>query len=509
MRGMFKNIFKIVTCGTFRGRTASQKKGEDFNDEHVYFRCLMASKNSPDWMADLNRLYKNRMETRNKYGKPVKNARVGFLVHTTDDKYFILPAQVGDNKNNRLSIYDKIFNGLEDSCVIWRNGTAYIFTGKGVKKKFVRFTKIEYVDWEKRLPVTDDVRESYDHDRNRRGVNLLDRENPGLLSRAKLEKLVDKKILPADIETLIPCHFLSKDDKVTAFGHGQCFRIPYKNAIGDLVPAALKSTDVVDFADAVFGREKVWASRVQFEDAVPAGEIHTLGKSAAHPLMQPNPTSYQLYLTQNKTRSLNNWDSAGTQIRGYKMYWHNASDNWRATEVEKKLDAGKTPDKRMTKDLTPLAKGAKFRAKIRFQNLSAVELGALMMIFDLDGHGKTAAYKIGQGKPLGFGSVRITPKLFVESDNAYAELFDGGGWAEPYRAESPKAYLDAFRKHLGAQTAAWKKVMEELNAILDWDKKPAPKKIQAMRSVYDGKTMQVNEKFKQRDVLPTILEVVK
>ena len=250
---------------------------------------------------------------------------------------------------------------------------------------------------------------------------------------------------------------------------------------------------------------------MQFEDAVPAGEIHTLGKSAKHPLMQPNPTSYQLYLTQNKTRSLNNWDSAGTQIRGYKMYWHCETDDWRATDDEKNLDAGKTPDKRTTNPLTPLAKGAKFRAKIRFQNLSAVELGALMMIFDLDGHGKTAAYKIGQGKPLGFGSVRITPKLFVESDNAYAELFDGGGWAEPYRAESPKAYLDAFRKHLGSQTAAWKKVMEELNAILDWDKKPAPKKIQAMRSVYDGKTktMQVDEKFKQRDVLPTILEVVK
>ena len=41
LRGMVKNIFKIVTCGAFRGQTDSQKNGDDFNDEHIYFRCLM------------------------------------------------------------------------------------------------------------------------------------------------------------------------------------------------------------------------------------------------------------------------------------------------------------------------------------------------------------------------------------------------------------------------------------------------------------------------------------
>ena len=35
LRGMFKNILKIVTCGAFRGRTASQGKDDDFNDEHI------------------------------------------------------------------------------------------------------------------------------------------------------------------------------------------------------------------------------------------------------------------------------------------------------------------------------------------------------------------------------------------------------------------------------------------------------------------------------------------
>ncbi|MBR0062020.1 MAG: hypothetical protein IJP68_11135, partial [Selenomonadaceae bacterium] len=57
LRGMFKNIFKVVTCGAFRGKSTAQKKGEDFNDEHIYFRCLMTTKSSPAWMSDLNKLY--------------------------------------------------------------------------------------------------------------------------------------------------------------------------------------------------------------------------------------------------------------------------------------------------------------------------------------------------------------------------------------------------------------------------------------------------------------------
>lgn len=99
----------------------------------------------------------------------------------------------------------------------------------------------------------------------------------------------------------------------------------------------------------------------------------------------------------------------------------------------------------MTKKMTPFKAGNRFTGKIRFKNLSAVELGALMMIFDLDGT-TNSAYKIGMGKPFGFGSVRITPTLFVESDNAYSELFD------------------AFKKYLRARKMfdAWQKVMASL-----------------------------------------------
>lgn len=523
LRGMFKNIFKVVTCGAFRGRTESQKKGEDFNDEHIYYRCLMGV-GALAWTKALNNLYKLRME-----GEKGKNARPGFLIQTTDNKYFIAPSiYEHDRKEDRIFIkeYEKKFNKRialrNSSCVEWHGRDAYIITGsnkflhdeksyskltddqkKKAGKQFIRFTSIDYVDWSKRIELPDDVRQSYEHDRNRRGVNLF--TDKGILKRPQLEKLC--KNLPADVKTLIPCHFLYENEKVTAFGHGQCFRIPYKNSIGDLLPESYSYEKIVDFADAVFGYEKHWASRVFFEDATPISEIETLEKAAAHPLMQPNPTSYQLYLEQ-KYKNLMLWDDKGAQIRGYKFYWHNGKCDWKANDSEKQLDAGKTADKRLTKDLTPLKVGSKFKTKIRFQNLSAVELGALLMIFDLNG-AKNAAYKIGMGKPLGFGSIKVTPKLFVESADAYTEIFDSSGWKNPYSAGDSKKYLDAFKKYIGDKKMmqAWEKVMGELQKILDWENKPAPEKIKSMSGDVSGGS--VDERFRQRAPLPTIFEVVK
>ena len=532
LRGMLKNIFKIVTCGTFRGKTDTQQKGEDFNDEHIYYRCLMGVK-SMLWTKDLNKEYNSRMMSNVKGadGKNhlAKNALAGFLIQTSDNEYYIAPSiYAHDRKSDKILIkeYEKKFKDRvqirNDSRVTWHGDEAYIITGsqkylydkksyerlkdkKKAGKQFIRFTNIDYVDWAREhwKKLEDDVRKSYEHDRNRDGVDLF--EDAGILTRDKLLKLV--KNLPEDIKTLIPCHYLEEDGKVTAFGHGQCFRIPYKNSIGDIVPSALKNKEIIDLADAIFGREKHWASRVLIDDAVPVTAIKTLNKSTAHPLMQPNPTSYQLYLKQNPQESLKHWDTLKAQIRGYKMYWHNEVADWQANESEIALDAGKSADKRLTKVITPLAQGSKFKSKIRFKNLSEVELGALMMIFDLNG-AKNSAYKIGMGKPFGFGSIKIKPTLYVENADAYENIIDINGWKNPYGKVDAKKYLDAFKKYINSQkmTDIWAGVMKELNAILDWGRKPLPPKIKSMSG--DTKTG-IDERFRQRTPLQTIFEVMK
>ena len=540
LRGMFKNIFKIVTCSAFRGRTSTQKKGEDFNDEHIYYRCLMKNNrvawdNGYNWSKDLHDLYSDRMtSTRDK--KPVKNARPGFLIQTADGKFYIAPSTYRtDRKDDKIFIteYEKEFNEpvkiRGDSKVVWHGREAYILTGsqpafklhdkesyerlnddekKKAGKQQIRFTKIDYVDWSREhwLELPDDVRESYEHDRNRKGVNLF--KDSGILKRDKIFELAPNA--PAEIERLVPCHFLEEGGEVTAFGHGQCFRIPYKNAIGDAVEENLQS-DIVDFADAVFGRESFWSSRVAFEDAKIISTAGTLPTAAAHPLMQPNPTSYQLYLKQEDKNSLSHWDSRNAELRGYKLYWHDKFCDWQANDAEKKLDADKPKNKRMTKDLTPLKAGNKFKSKVRFENLTKIELGALLMIFDLNG-AKNPAYKIGMGKPLGLGSIKVVPKLFVESETAYTELFEGDSFKNPCREENFAEYLNAFKNYVEKCNlkSAWEKVMRELNSMLDWDntqKNNWHEKVKSMSgNVQKG---DVDDRFVKRIPLPAISEVVK
>ena len=549
LRGMFKNIFKIVTCGTFRGRTDSQKKGEDFNDEHIYFRCLMTSGGSPKWTKDLCQTYKSRME-----GDKGKNARQGFLIQTFDNEFFIAPLLPNLNRKNDF-IMMKDFQSdyrpvkFRDSCVYLDLGKkiAYILTGNqwankpdklidrksyeefkeslkgftdeerakkikdaGHGKQIIRFVRFDYVDLcrEHWREIPDDVLTSYEHDRNRRGVNLLDKNNKGLLQRTQLKKFLGDS-LPDEIKTLIPCHYLEESGQVTAFGHGQCFRIPYRKTIGDAVSANLKKIEMVDFADAVFGREKFWASRVFFEDAIRILNKGTLDEAAAHPLMQPNPTSYQLYLRQDG-KTLIHWDSPNVRMRGYKFYWHNESDIWRANDHELEEDEKRRRKNQepLTKTLKPLQEGTKFISKIRFRNLSAVELGALLMIFNLDG-AKSPAYKIGMGKSLGLGSIQIKSTLFVERTDAYTKLFDDGGFTNPYEEKSPDEFIQAFRDYVVSKEMlkTWQEVMDELKKILDWDNKPAPKKIQQMSSNFSDRNNP--NPFLQRAVLSTIDEVAK
>lgn len=53
LRGMVRNLFKIITAGTMR-------RDEDFTDRHLYFRCIMAPNGMPQ-LKELNAYYEQRM----------------------------------------------------------------------------------------------------------------------------------------------------------------------------------------------------------------------------------------------------------------------------------------------------------------------------------------------------------------------------------------------------------------------------------------------------------------
>lgn len=527
IRGMIKSLYKIVTCGAVRS-------GEDYTDKHMYYRCIMAPKSAPSWMNPLNEKYKSRMvhsEIRNGCPVDVTNTKAGFLMQIGTE-YWIAP-YLRDNQyinDNRIFImeyqdkYDVTIGIRNASEVVWDGTIAYIITGSNKKlytraqynamsvveqqkagKQQIRCLKLQFIDmardhW-KRVPSS--VIEEYREDVNRKGVNLLDTDLEGCLNRDRIAEL-KPELLEHDVKTLVPCFFIEEEGAITGFGHGQSFRIPYNHSIGDLIPSRIKGNEV-DFSDAVFGKKENWGSRVFFDDAIVKQEAHILPSKTVI-LSEPKPTSYQLYLKQEINKPINHWDSPNAKLRGYKMYWHQKPGTWDSV-------ASVAPSNSST-TIKPIDAGTEFIGKIRFKNLSREELGALMTIFDLNNASRRIAYRLGQGKSLGLGSVTITPKLFIDSNDEYATLFDeDGGWKSGAVETDPANFREAFKEYVVENNVepVWSKIIQELQLALnfrnatgipDWQDR-----IKAMKN--DMVNDDVDPYFKERMPIKTITEVTR
>lgn len=248
----------------------------------------------------------------------------------------------------------------------------------------------------------------------------------------------DFSILPeADEEW--PCFFIEwidlKGQRRVSFGHTGYFRLPYENQPSNLLKTQLPGLPEteLDLAQAIFGtaagHKAGKAGRVYFEDAFPEGEANLETTEPVSPkiLSGPKATTFQHYLDQSEAenysssvermRNLSFWDSPGAQIRGYKLYWHQNNPNWQETDQDR-INSATT---QYTK-IKPLAAGNTFKFRVRFDNLSEIELGALAAALQLP---KGCAHKLGMGKPLGLGSVEVDAKLvIIDRFSRYSSLFD-------------------------------------------------------------------------------------
>lgn len=536
IRGMVKNVFKILTCGAMRAK-------EDITPRHLYYRCLMASKKNAPFNVALCEHYTDKMTSMDEEGNVKKNAKPGFLVKLHGD-YFIYPTV--ENKMHSILIKDyqeDYSHDVSKSCVRWTKdkaicvtavlNTKVLKTKAGIEHfmeitppeerfklgkqyfKYLNFSEIDKAE-SHRLPVPDDVIEEYKSDNNRRGVDLLcDTDSAkNIKSGAEARKIFDI----AGIESIVPCFYIEDNGRVAAFGHGQSFRVAYDSSVIDAVPQQLQES-TIDFTDAVFGlsNEKAsWASRVYFDDALPVGDVKKATEADySHVLMQPNPTSFQLYLKQDNDKQLLHWDSNGATIRGYKFYWHTKNGDgrsWMANEDERKLT-----DKVLHK-IRPIIAGNRFTGKIRFKNLSDVELGALLKVFALSSkeNKEEIAFKLGQGKAIGLGSVRLDAKLYIENKKASSVLFDENGWKDSCAETDMGSFIKCFEAYVEKKNLArsYNAELESLRMAMDYASTKLPnmeKATELLRSKYDPVTgaMSPNEKFKGRNILPDMKVVLR
>ena len=537
LRGMFRSLLKIISCGAVR-------PDEDFYDRHLYYRALMAVGKYP-WTRELNKHYKEQLGANAKAGaKNANGVKPGFLVKDKYGEYRIYP-YTGKLQKILISQYETQYHKQippKDSGVNWHGNLVFCHTGKlgmgrgrritsdnqykaiikdiidnrfhgnaqralstiarEVGKQYIVYFDMRDTDWESSYPVPDEVLHSYIDDIKRGGVDLLN----------TMKKAKDVKVnLPKEIAAIVPCFYVARDNQIKFFGHGQSFRIPYAHSVGNAVPASLQK-DTIDFVDSIFGQKDYFAGRIYFGDAKLSGARKSYETAVARPMLTPNPTSYQLYLSQKSQSNLAHWDTKGAMVRGYKMYWHSNKEQWRC-------QPGDVENKNIVSKITPLKPGNKFTGSIRFQSLSPVELGALLSVLDIayavgSISGKAdIAYKLGHGKSIGMGSVRIRHQLQLEQQDAYTRLFEAkdgqNNWYSGEQQADSHEYIDLFKAYMQKHFASniqmklsWEKSMMSLCTMLDWR--------QVKEENWQGRTAYMElEDFMNREILPVATEVYK
>lgn len=480
IRGLVKNLFKIVTCGAMRGDQ------EDYEDRVFYFRTMAESDRG---MRDL---YTNEMSALHRDPSSGKcsaktKADPGYLIRQISDRrYYICPTEFEVKADfGRETMTNQV--RWDDPCEGWVS----CYTG-GMRGK-ESHTVHHAGRWGQRIPVSDETIAAYRDDKNRTGVDLLG----GKVAKKGAEAASFTG--DPNIDFVVPCFYKKEKNAVSHFGFGRFYRIPYHQRVHDHVIGM--GTEAVDYADALFGRRALWGSRLSFTDAVPEGEVKR--EEAAYPkvLNEPKPTAVQLYLEQKKP-SLAHWDTLGVPIRGYKLYWHqkNGTD-WRNPE--------QTVSDVNPKRIRPVRSGSVFTGSIRFEGLSEEELGALLKVFRLGGD--TLCCKMGKGKSIGLGSVRITAKLsLVEMEDSYRTMFDDkGDWYRAEREADMASYIAAFDREMKERLSKpvyerWAKAQEELIHLLDWKNTEI--------AGWEKKTAQMSledpaKPFSKRWILPTAREV--
>lgn len=260
-----------------------------------------------------------------------------------------------------------------------------------------------------------------------------------------------------------PVFYLFDSENQIFFGHTLMMRLPYMKSPRDLVPDKLRDgVDAeLDLAEAMFGwtpeskseRTTSCAGRVFFSDGKYASDKDGVfdREVTLKVLSGPKPTTFQHYLEQDKSDDklrLHNYDSKNARVRGHKFYWQKGEVSLK--EIEE-TDTDKLKHKSQYTRVRPIKPGVRFTFKIHFDNLTPQELGALVWVLRTGSDDKYRL-KLGMGKPLGMGAVRIVKSdlVWLKRDKRYSALFDGESWS------------------LGNEKGVMKEFDEALSEFSDW-----------------------------------------
>lgn len=527
LRGMIRTLVEIL----------SFSKLTPVTEEWAFFRTVASDR--------IGIAYRNRMTRGNK--KPS-----GGYVRKDRDRWVIVPTtevlRVHRNELNGLDLnipdrpnpnYFPNWNGQHKSCWFkrdhqknwrvaeicfnkkndWEEGTL-VLTGSAPKKKF------DFVfagrEENRQIIIPDKIwRRFHDEDQlTQWQERAFPKDKPPQNGRKAKGHLRHGE----------PVFFLTEDsvktdknpDGLVFLGRAQMFRLPYDLSPLDLVPSGIKSSGL-DMAQAIFGRvsqgkieeDQTIKGRAYFEDAhATSGGPEWFIDEIIVPriLSSPKVTCFQHYLTQDGTKGQKDLTTYlqgdHTTIRGHKLYWHRWDDGRKLGAVKEgtnhdglrnDLQSANSSDTQHT-IIRPVKAGVAFSGRIRFDNLMDIELGALLSALRLP---EGCAHKLGMGKPLGLGSVRIESKLILidrtgryscwEDDGISGD--DGGGFTKSFE-ETVLGHATSTQETIDETKHGLQKIarIDSLFHLLQWDGRP---QISETDYIMDLK------EFTSRRVLPT------
>lgn len=220
----------------------------------------------------------------------------------------------------------------------------------------------------------------------------------------------------------IPVFFLPKDAasprSIEDLGLSMMFPMTTAKSVSEIVDVMQCGSQSVklDWAQAIFGmaaeeKGEGLKGRVSFSVARIQGDQHEVTLSRPGILSSPKASFYPAYLEQpdadgggkvtNGSCQVMHYLSEDVRLRGWKRYPARSGGS-----AVQKMDGGLTSKRQLQTQLNTLPKGAQFSGQLRFHNLTAAELGAMLWCMTLGGNSHLV-HGLGTGKPWGFGQSRV------------------------------------------------------------------------------------------------------
>lgn len=265
----------------------------------------------------------------------------------------------------------------------------------------------------------------------------------------KVNKIIEKNSvyykLPDENEVK-PCFFIEYNGKIY-FGFTPYLRLFFNYPIKDGIPnIGKKKNNCYDWTESIFGfskndRDEKYRSRVSFCD-IKATKAELEKYPTSLILGSPKPTFYKYYIQQHDNgvesngskKDLNTYNNNNFRIRGFKNYW-----------IKSEIDKIGTPEnKKIQTTFIPIAKGAIFKGKIYFNQLTKEEIGLILLAIKIN---KNAEYNMGMAKPYGYGSFKITDiTLSIEDlDLKYGQCIVGD-YVKEYKNNELDFFADSYKK---------------------------------------------------------------